>query len=278
MGGLTCFLAERLDRDAIFAAMRRRRHYATTGNRAFVSVSVSSTTEAEVFAADPAAGAATSSPTRQLLMGDIARVRDDEVTLTVEVIGSAAIERLDIWDGLEHLETIRPYGDAELGARIRLIWEGAEYRGRARTTTWDGSLSIDGNSIVRASVINNWNLERGIVSQAPDRLSWKAVTTGNYGGLDLWLERPDAGRLCFRTAPIAGELAIAELGMAERVFAAGGLARAIKLHRLPVALEQRHLLLRRRLALRGKGDTRPFVRVQQEDGHRMWSSPLYLFR
>ena len=33
-GGLTCFLAERLDRAAIFEAMRRRHHYATTGNRA----------------------------------------------------------------------------------------------------------------------------------------------------------------------------------------------------------------------------------------------------
>jgi hypothetical protein len=278
MGGLTCFLAERLDRDAIFAAMRRRRHYATTGNRAFLSVSVETTTDAEVFAADPDAGETPSSPARRLIMGDIARVRDGEVGLTVEVIGSAAIERLDIWDGLEHLETIRPYGAAELGARIRLIWEGAEYRGRARTTTWDGSLSIDGNAIVRAAVINNWNLERGIVSQGPDRLSWKAVTTGNYGGLDLWLQKPDAGRLCFRTAPIAGELAIAELGMAERVFAAGGLERAVKLHRLPVRLNRRHLLVQRRLPLRGSGDTRPFVRVQQEDGHRMWSSPIYLFR
>lgn len=211
-------------------------------------------------------------------MGDIARVRDGEVTLTVEVIGSAAIERLDLWNGLEHLETIRPYGEAELGARIRLIWQGAEYRGRARTTTWDGSLSIDGNAIVRAAVINNWNLERGIVSQGPDRLSWKAVTTGNYGGLDLWLEKPDAGRLRFRTAPVTGELAIAELGMAERVFAAGGLERAIKLHRLPVRLDRRHLMLQRKLPVRGNGDTRPFVRVQQEDGHRMWSSPIYLFR
>jgi hypothetical protein len=278
MGGLTCFLAERLDRDGIFAAMRRRRHYATTGNRAFLSVAVETATDADVFAADPAAGATPPTTARQLSMGDIARIGDEEVSLTVEVIGSAAIERLDIWDGLEHLETIRPYGEAELGARIRLIWEGAEYRGRARTTTWDGSLSIDGNSIVRAAIINNWNLERGIVSQGPDRLSWKAVTTGNYGGLDLWLEKPDAGRLAFRTAPVAGELAIAELGLAERVFAAGGLERAIKLHRLPVRMQRRHLLIKRKLVLRGNGDTRPFVRVQQEDGHRMWSSPLYLFR
>ena len=29
---------------------------------------------------------------------------------------------------------------------------------------------------------------------------------------------------------------------------------------------------------RKDGDTRLYVRVQQEDGHRMWSSPIYLFR
>ena len=55
-GGLTCFLAERLDRDAIFESMRRRRHYATTGNRAFVSVSAELDADGEVFERDPALG------------------------------------------------------------------------------------------------------------------------------------------------------------------------------------------------------------------------------
>jgi hypothetical protein len=36
--------------------------------------------------------------------------------------------------------------------------------------------------------------------------------------------------------------------------------------------------VQRRLPLRDVGDTRLFVRVQQEDGHRMWSSPIYLIR
>ena len=57
-GGLTCFLAERLDRDAIFECMRRRRHYATTGNRALLSVVAETAAEAEVFLRDPAAGPA----------------------------------------------------------------------------------------------------------------------------------------------------------------------------------------------------------------------------
>jgi Protein of unknown function (DUF3604) len=278
MGGLTCFLAEHLDRGAIFESMRRRRHYATTGNRAFLSVLVKTPADAEVFDRDPAAGTTRSTPARRLLMGDIARVASDEVELAVEVIGSAPIERLDIWDGLDHLETIRPYGEAELGQRVRLLYEGAEYRGRARTTTWDGALRIEDNSILRAAVINNWNLERGIQSQDADGLTWKAVTTGNYGGIDLWLNAPLVGHLKFKTAPIAGEVAIAELGQTERIFAAGGLQRAVKLYRLPNVMTERRLLLERKLRLRPQGDTRLFVRVQQEDGHRMWSSPIYLFQ
>ena len=56
-GGLTCFLAERLDRDAIFECMRRRRHYATTGNRAYLSVSAELASEAELLPARSGGGA-----------------------------------------------------------------------------------------------------------------------------------------------------------------------------------------------------------------------------
>ena len=38
------------------------------------------------------------------------------------------------------------------------------------------------------------------------------------------------------------------------------------------------MALKRKIKVRAKGDTRLYVRVQQEDGHRMWSSPVYLFR
>ncbi len=121
-------------------------------------------------------------------MGDIARVADGEVELAIEVVGSGPIERLDIYDGLDLIETVRPYGAADLGARVRFVYEGAEYRGRARTTTWDGSLTVEGKRILRTAVINNWNLDRGIQSQDATSLAFKAVTTGNYGAIDLWLE------------------------------------------------------------------------------------------
>jgi hypothetical protein len=278
-GGLSCFLAERLDRDAIFECMRRRRHYATTGNRALLDVTVATTSPVEMFLRDPAAGPTKSEKARQLLMGDIARVSDEEVDLAVEVIGTAPIERLDIYDGLDLIETVRPYGPADLGRRVRLVYSGAEYRGRARTTNWDGSLAIVGNRITRTAIINNWNLDRGIQKQDPTGVTWKAVTTGNYGAIDLWLDQPGAGRLSsFETKPVSGAAAIAELGVGPSVFEAGGLERRIELQRLPEAMRQTRMKLTRKVRIRASGDTRLYMRVQQEDGHRMWSSPVYLFR
>jgi hypothetical protein len=276
-GGLTCFLAERLDRDAIFECMRRRHHYATTGNRALLSVAVEAASDAEVFERDPAAGPAKSERSRRLIMGDIARVDAAEVDLVIEVVASAPIERLDIFDGLDLIETVRPYSAADLGRRVRLVYQGAEYRGRARTTTWDGSLVIDDNRIERAGMINNWNLDRGIQGQDASTVTWKAVTTGNYGAVDLWLEGV-AGTLAFKTKPVSGTAAIEKLGVEPVMFAAGGLERAVLLQRLPETMKERRMVLRRKVRVRSKGDTRLYVRVQQEDGHRMWSSPIYLFR
>jgi len=277
-GGLTCFLAAHLDRDAIFESMRRRHHYATTGNRMILDVTAELTVASELFIRDPGLGPALSLDERVLLMGDIARTAADEVTLAVNAVGSAPIERVDIFDGLDLIETIRPYTLDDLGSRVRLIYEGAEYRGRARTTTWDGSLQLSGNAIRESRMINNWNLDRGIQEQDETTLTWKAVTTGNYGAIDIWLTDSRAGRLAFRTMLVSGEVAIGDLGIEEQVFEAGGLERVFKLKRLPERMNETRVELRRKLKVRDEGDTRLYVRVQQEDGHRAWSSPIYLFR
>jgi len=255
-GGLTCFLAPRLSRDTIFEAMRRRHHYGTTGNRMILKVAVELPDTADLFARNPSFDATVVAKTRQLRMGDIARVTSDTADLVVEAIGSAPIERIDIF---------------------RLSYSGAEYRGRARATTWDGSLSVSDNTIVRASVINNWNLDRGIRHQDSSTISWKAVTTGNYGAIDIWLQNR-SGHIAFSTKPISGKVAIANIGREEMVFDAGGLERVVTLQRLPGVMTETRILHRRSVKVSGKADTRLYVRVQQEDGHRAWSSPIYLVR
>ena len=66
-------------------------------------------------------------------------------------------------------------------------------------------------------MINNWNLDRGIQEQDETALTWKAVTTGNYGAIDIWLTGSRAGRLAFRTMLVSGEVAIGDLGIEEQV-------------------------------------------------------------
>jgi hypothetical protein len=278
-GGLTCFIAPRLDRDAIFESMRRRHHYGTTGNRMLLSVEAVSKSNAAVFARDPALfdNPATET-TRRVIMGDIAKVVDDDIELHIDVSGSAPIERLDIFNGIDLIETVRTYDAKDLEGRVRLVYTGAEYRGRARTTVWDGSLALAGTTLTDARMFNNWNLDRGIRSRKADGVHWKAVTTGNFGGIDLWLANGDAGTIRFETPHCHGEREIGALGIDPHVFSAGGLDRAVMLMRLPATMNETRVRLTRRIAIPKGRDTRLFVRVTQEDGHRAWSSPIYLFR
>ena len=275
-GGLTCFLAPRLDRDAIFEAMRYRHHFGTTGNRMFLNVAVELPSAGDLFIRDPALYPPESKKTQRLIMGDIARVLSDEVELAIDAMGSAPIERVDIFDGTELIDTVHPYTTNDRGTRLRLVFEGAEYRGRARTTTWDGTLEITNNVIQRAEMINNWNLDRGIQKWDASSVVWKAVTTGNYGAIDLWLESANRGRVAFHTKPVSGEVEIADLGVEQRVFDAGGLERSVKIQLLPGRGAQTKIMHRRKLKLRPDHESRLYVRVQQEDGHRAWSSPVYL--
>ncbi|HRD75134.1 MAG TPA: DUF3604 domain-containing protein [Hyphomicrobiaceae bacterium] len=279
MGGLTCFLAPRLDRDAVFEAMRRRHHYATTGNRMSLAVEVTTARPAVLFERDPDHFPDTRiADTRHMIMGDIAEVADAEVDLVIDVVGSAPIERVDVFDATKLIETYRPFSDSDLGARIRLLYQGAEYRGRARTTIWDGVLELEANGIASASVLNNWNLDRGIQKQSRTSLEWKAVTTGNFGGIDIRLEAAREGRLAFETAHCQGILVLAQIGLEDRTFEGGGLDRAVRFYRLPDRMSERRVTLRRKIRLSDTGDTRLYVRVTQEDGHRAWSSPIYLYR
>lgn len=276
-GGLTCYLAPRLDRDALFEAMRRRHHYATTGQRMLLDVRVESVAPMEVYDRNPDLGPCGSVAATSCMMGDIARVQDDRVDFTVDAVGSAPIVRIDVFDGLDLIETARPYTAEDLGNRIVVTYEGAEYRGRSRTTVWDGALTVSGNAMVSSAMLNNWNLDRGIQSASADRLAWKAVTTGNFGALDIMLAETDAGRLSIETQHVVADIAVADIGLEPTVFEAGGLDRRMTLYRLPNVIDQPRMQHRVRVPLRATGDTRLFVRVTQSDGHRAWSSPVYLF-
>ncbi|MBI2293461.1 MAG: DUF3604 domain-containing protein [Betaproteobacteria bacterium] len=277
-GGLTCLLATGLTRAALFNALRKRHHYATTGCRMILDTRVGFDAEAELFADDPNLGPTTASRVKTAMMGDILRSSAKEVTFTVEAVASAPIERIEIRNGLETLETFRPFDEKSLGRRIRVIWEGSEYRGRGRQTVWDGGCTLTGNSFERVQPINFWNLDKKLEQVAPGELRWAALTTGGFGGFDAWLADPAAGTLKIDTALVKTAIEVADIGINDRVFANGGIKRRIRVFRLPDANPHRRARLERRIKLTDAGDNALYACITQEDGHLIWSSPIYVFR
>src|SRR5262249_48642919 len=172
---------------------------------------------------------------------------------------------------------MRPYRPADLGNRIRVIWKNAESRGRGRNAVWNGAASLRGNAFKSARSINFWNAEKPLRHVAADRLEWESFTTGSFSGFDAVLADCRAGVLHIETVSLNCDIEVGRIGYQELVFEAGGLGKRIRAFRLPDENPHRGMTFKRRLAVRPAGDTRPHICVTQEDGHRAWSSPLYLF-
>lgn len=277
-GGLSCLLARDLSREAIFEALRKRHHYATTGCRMLLDVQAHFDTVAQRHETDPNLGPGETTPVRSAIMGDIVQCGDEGLELRVNVVASAPIERIEIRNRLTVLETWRPYTEAELGRRIRVIWEGSEYRGRGRQTVWDGGCQLTGNRFERIVPINQWNLDKQIVQTDPTSLQWSALTTGGFGGFDAWLADPHAGVLRIDTPLVKCEINIADIGRDDQVFEAGGIRRQIRVFRLPDENPHQQAQLSRRIALQADHDNALYVCLTQEDGHLVWSSPIYVIR
>lgn len=277
IGGLTCYLMPRLDRDSVFRALRDRHHFGTTGTRLSLAVRADFDGEAERFATDPALGPAESEPVRSAIMGDIVRVADGSAELAVEVYGSAPIERVTVFNGKAAIAVHRPFAAGDLGRRVRVLWEGAEYRGRGREVHWRGHCRLDGNRFDDCRGFNLFNVDKPLQLAADgSAIGFDSVTTGNFAGFDLWLADPAAGELAFSSDVLDARMSVAEIGFEERIVDAGGLGKRLRVFRLPDDNPARSLSFRERIDLAQGIDNPLYVRVTQEDGHQAWSSPIYL--
>ncbi len=253
-GGLTCVLAPRLDRRAVWEALRARHFYATTGARIYLDVRTD--------------GGA--------IMGDVMTARESP-RLLVRVVGTAPIERIEFRNGMEVIKSFRPYTKADLGRRVKLLWQGARYRGRGRAAAWDGGVRVEGNRILSFQPVNFDNPLRRCEQVSPNALRWQSVTTGGWAGVILELAGTRRGVLKVRTEQKNMTVPVKALGLRGRTVSAGGLRLKLQAYRLPDTNTVRDMVLPpyRPRGLR-PGDNPFYVHVVQEDGHRAWSSPIYL--
>ena len=277
IGGLTCYFMPELTRDALFEALRKRHHYGTTGTRIFLDVHGSFDQAVTGFSEDPRLGPAKEFAVRDALMGDIVRPGSVPMRFAAEIIGTAPIERVDVLHGTRVARTVRPYSAADLGRRVRVLWQGAEYRGRGRETLWRGQLTIAGNRIARFASVNFLNPERMVQETAAGAaLAWSSVTTGNLAGIDLWLDQTHHGTLSVETNIVSGTVDLTDLADNTVAFEGGGLGRRLSIYRLPEADWGRRVALDHTVRFAGSEDLPVYLRATQADGHQAWSSPIYL--
>jgi hypothetical protein len=277
IGGLTCYFMPELTRDALFEALRKRRHYGTTGTRLFLDLRVTFDRDVTGFSEDPQLAPGKELSVREASMGEIIRPGSVPMRLAAEAIGTAPLERLDVLHGTKVVQTVRPFAAADLGRRVRVLWQGAEYRGRGRETMWQGELTLSGNRFTRFAPVNFLNPERKvqeIVSGAA--LAWSSVTTGNLAGIDIWLHDPRSGTLAVETNVVSGEVDLAKLADDTIVFDGGRLGRKISVYRLPEQDWSRRVTLDHTVTFPGGADLPVYLRLTQSDGHQAWTSPIYL--
>ena len=277
IGGLTCYFMPELTRDALFEALRRRRHYGTTGTRLFLDLRGTFDRAVTGFSEDPQLAPGHECSVREAFMGDIIRPGPVSMRISAEVIGTAPIERVDVLHGTRVAQTVRPFAAAHLGRRVRVVWQGAEYRGRGRETMWQGKLTLTGNRIGRFAPVNFLNPERKVQEATPGTaLTWNSVTTGNIAGIDIWLDEPGRGTLVLETNVVSGKVNLTTLADDTVTFDGGGLGRRISVYRLPEQDWSRRLAVEHTVTFTGGGDLPVYLRVTQSDGHQAWSSPIYL--
>ena len=283
VGGLTCFLMSELTRSNLIDCINARHHYATTGGpsgRMRLEVSMSFDDPATQYLDDPLlVKNCSTQPCCQAIMGDIVFLPEGAAYLKIRVDAAAPIRNVDIFNGTDHLECYHPYEERELGDRITVLWEGAEYRGRFRAVSWDGSAHFDKATITSVVPVNFFNQDKKLDMVSSSDLGWQSVTTGNFAGFVAKLKDSKLGSITIKTPLINESLKLSDIGYEGNLLdASDSLPRRIQIYRLPNDNPNTSVRIERKLQPQIGRDNPFYARITLEDGTQAWSSPIYVLR
>ena len=283
VGGLTCYLMPELTRSRLVDCINARHHYATTGGpsgRMRLEVSISFDEPATQYLDDPLLTKnCLTKPCFQAMMGDIVFLPAGAAYLKINVDAAAPVLSVDIFNGTDHLECYHPYEESDLGDRITVLWEGAEYRGRFRAVSWDGSAHFDKATITSAVPVNFFNRDKKLDMVSSSDLRWQSVTTGNFAGFVARLKDSKLGSVNIKTPLINESVKLIDIGYGGNLLdASDSLPRRIQIYRLPNDNPNTSVRIERKLEPQIGRDNPFYARITLEDGTQAWSSPIYVLR
>lgn len=254
--GLTCVLAESLTRNAVFDALKNRRCYGTTGPRIDLDFTVNGQSMGSVFETD------------------------GPLQIAANVRGTAPIESLTLYQGKTPIQQIQPaaFANCDDSRCIRIRWSGSRIRGRGRRVTWDGTIRVEGASILDATPFQFDAATDGITEQTAQEVHFKSSTTGDTDGIDLVLDQASSGTLTFTSPVVEQTVDLAGLIGEERVrqVDCGGVDMTLVIERYPEEVEEAAMSLECTVDAPTDRTTPYFVKIVQVDGHMAWASPVYV--
>jgi hypothetical protein len=248
--GLTAVRADELSRKGLWPAFKARRCYGTSGARILLDVEVDGHGMGEEYAIDGY----------------------PEVQVRVE--GTAAIERVDVFCGVE---VVHSWQVAALDEqRLRVLWGGAEAEGTAgaQRVFWQGSLRASTGRIIEVRSIG-LQCPFDEVELVDDQcVRFNTATGGNEMGFSCAFA--DGGELFFESEPISFSCDANTVLQESLTKIAGGASKRVKMGRAPMENVARSAELSWCDERPLKEERAYWVRVVQVDQEKAWSSPIYV--
>ncbi len=251
-GGLAGVFAEDLSRKSIFAALRARRCYGTTGARIRVWIE----SDGQPMGADLKAG-------RDLLLSGSIR-------------GTAPIQSVELLRSWEVIDSVRPRHGEPIARRLRITWSGAAGRGRRRSSVWTGSLRVEGARITTHEPVGFDHLGEGLRETSDREIAWMSRTEGDFDGLEIELDHTEDAALQFDSPIAAFRLALADIPPEGWRRDAGGEAREVRVEWIDPAGDDTALDFEFMVPAAAATPGAYFLRVLQKDCEMAWTSPYYL--
>ncbi len=249
-GGLTCIYAEELTRQGLWDALKARRCYGTSGARILV----------DVRAGDHPMGAAFES--------------SGAPAIDVEVVGTAPIERIDLFRGTQIVRTW-PESIPRDEDSVRISWAGQRIRARNRLVRWDGQVTTDRGRLTDAMGYAFDTPSEGLRTVEDQRITWQSVTTGDADGLVFRVEEGAGATLTFETPVLTHAIELDEIRRGPVTIDAGGIDMRVTFEMAPNSTA-REVTVRLQDDIPPKGTYPYWVRITQIDGQKAWVSPFYV--
>ena len=253
-GGLTCFLADELTREAIFEALYYRHAYATTGAKIYLDVTC------------------LENGRKIGIMGDELKVSKSPV-IKISTYGTSQIDRIEFYGEDRIIKTFYPPLETTEKKAIKVVWSGSKVKGRRRSFNWKGNFKLSDNKIAALEYINVYN--KGFVTYEDNQLTLNGVTTGGTQGVILYFEK-SRGTLEGVVNDRKIRINLNSITQLPKVFEMGGLDAKLQIYKTSLSNIPGKMELEFPLKNLTKGIHPIFVKIVQKDGHMAWSSPIFL--